>query len=164
MVARRSTVPLAALLVLRLTATVVLALDDDDDKQQQLHWEEKRDRLTPVPVIETPGHYEYEPTALRRGGTVDVWTCSGAIPPHNFDAIMHTQLTMQPNGSLPRQQSPVPALLPTHNGSHIDGWGLCAPSVVSFPHVVGTEELRMYCEWQPARDTAACLALQLSDV
>ena len=111
----------------------------------QLNWKVRRDASTAVPVVETPGHYEYEPTALLRpDGNVDVWTCSGAVPPHNFDAIVHTRLTVNSSsGVVPRHQRPVPALVPTHNASHIDGWGVCAPSVLAVPD---STELRMYYE------------------
>ncbi len=103
-----------------------------------------RDPSTAVPVIETPGHYEYEPTALMRpDGDIDVWTCSGAVPPNNFDAIVHTRLAVSSTGVVPRHQRPVPTLVPTHNASHIDGWGVCAPSVVAAP---ASSELRMYYE------------------
>jgi hypothetical protein len=103
-----------------------------------------RDPSTAVPVVETPGHYEYEPTALMRSdGDLDVWTCSGAVPPNNFDAIVHTRLAVSRAVVVPRHQRPVPALIPTHNASHIDGWGLCAPSVVAAPT---SSELRMYYE------------------
>ena len=110
----------------------------------QLRWKEHRDPSTAVPVIETPGHYEYEPTALiRSDGDLDVWTCSGAVPPSNFDAIVHTRLAVSSGGAIPRHQRPVPALVPTHNASHIDGWGVCAPSVLGVP---ASAELRMYYE------------------
>jgi hypothetical protein len=87
---------------------------------------------------------EYEPTALMRSdGDLDVWTCSGAVPPNNFDAIVHTRLPVSSGGVVPRHQRPVPALVPTHNASHIDGWGVCAPSVLGVP---ASAELRMYYE------------------
>ena len=44
------------------------------------------------------------------------------------------KLPFGPTGSVPREQAPVPVLVPSHNASHIDGWGLCAPSVVLAPH------------------------------
>ena len=128
------------------------ALKLDDEARTRLVWAARRDSLTAVPVIQTPGHYEYEPTALRQpNGVLDVWTCSGAVPPHNFDAIAHTRLAAGADGAALRRQRPLPVLVPTHNSSHIDGWGACAPSVVAAPAKAedeggAQEELRMFYE------------------
>jgi hypothetical protein len=50
------------------------------------------------------------------------------------------QIQVGPNGSVPRELAPIAALVPSHNASHIDGWGLCAPSVVLVPPSRGREE------------------------
>jgi hypothetical protein len=115
-----------------------------------------------LPVVGDPGYYDYTPTVIQNGTTIDLWWC-GDLPSHIGDTILHAQYSTA--GGTASVTEPEQAVF--QEPADATAWDhtyVCNPDVVAgkFANPLGNGVTYSYAMYFVGTNNAAALGSQAS--